>query len=483
MQRRSLLTLFATLPVAAACGEAPAARRPPTELPGSAPKPGLASVRIDGVPHVRQKPDFCGEAVVAAYLEKLGKPYHQDDVFAASGMDPSRGMGATTRELAHALKRIGFDAGPVWHHVSPASADEELSDLFAAMHADLLAGVPSVVCMRYADRPHTTEHFRLVLGYDADTDEVVYHEPAEEDGAYRRMKRELLLSLWPLQYEATRWTVIRLRLDPDTLADPPASPGHSPADFAQHVMALKKRLPPGFTVKVEAPFVVAGDDPPELVQQRAESTVRWAVDRLKAAYFRRDPEAIIDVFLFKDETSYRNHAWQLFREKPDTPYGYYSSDDRAMVMNIATGGGTLVHEIVHPFIEANFPSCPSWFNEGLGSLYEQSAERGGRIVGLTNWRLAGLQKAIRKNRVPSFETLTHTTRHDFYERDPGTNYAQARYLLYYLQEHGLLRGYYQAFYKARKRDPTGYATLTATLGDMVAFQPKWERYVLALSFG
>ena len=24
-------------------------------------------------------------------------------------------------------------------------------------------------------------------------------------------------------------------------------------------------------------------------------------------------------------------------------------------MNISTGGGTLVHEIVHPFIEANFP--------------------------------------------------------------------------------------------------------------------------------
>ena len=40
------------------------------------------------------------------------------------------------------------------------------------------------------------------------------------------------------------------------------------------------------------------------------------------------------------------------------------------IMNIATGGGTLVHEIVHPYVEANFPGCPAWFNEGLGSLYE-----------------------------------------------------------------------------------------------------------------
>jgi len=28
----------------------------------------------------------------------------------------------------------------------------------------------------------------------------------------------------------------------------------------------------------------------------------------------------------------------------------------------------LVHEIVHPFMRANFPECPAWFNEGLASL-------------------------------------------------------------------------------------------------------------------
>ena len=56
-------------------------------------------------------------------------------------------------------------------------------------------------------------------------------------------------------------------------------------------------------------------------------------------------------------------------------------------MNIATGGGTLVHELVHPYVEADFPGAPPWLNEGLGSLFEQSDERDGYIVGLTNWRL------------------------------------------------------------------------------------------------
>jgi hypothetical protein len=392
-------------------------------------------------------------------------------------------MGVTTRELKVALERIGFRVGPVWHQV-PAGAPDALDTLFTELHADLAKGIPSIVCTHYDDRPNTTEHFRLILGYDAASDEVIYHEPAEADGAYRRMKRHEMLSLWPLKYGADRWTVIRFRLDAGELRDPPTTKKKSDAAYAQHVLALRRRLPEGFTVVIERPFVVVGDEAPDKVRERAAGTVRWAVERLKSAYFARDPQRILDVFLFKDESSYRVHAKALFGDEPDTPFGYYSAENRALVMNIATGGGTLVHEIVHPFVEANFPDCPAWFNEGLGSLYEQSAERSGDIVGLTNWRLPGLQRAIRRDAVPSFQALTSTSEREFYDEDPGTNYAQARYLLYYLQERGLLRRYYHEFYARREEDPTGYATLRAVLGetDMDDFQERWQRYVLTLAF-
>ena len=153
-------------------------------------------------------------------------------------------------------------------------------------------------------------------------------------------------------------------------------------------------------------------------------------------------------------------------------------------MNIATGGGTLVHEIVHPFVEADFPGCPPWLNEGLGSLYEQSGEREGRIVGYTNWRLAGLQRAIKENRVPPFEDLLRANEHRFYEEDKGTNYAQARYLCYYLQEKGLLVRFYKEFRAARAADPSGYETLKSVLGeqDMAAFKVRWEAFVSGLVF-
>jgi hypothetical protein len=153
-------------------------------------------------------------------------------------------------------------------------------------------------------------------------------------------------------------------------------------------------------------------------------------------------------------------------------------------MNIATGGGTLVHEIVHSFIGTNFPACPVWFNEGLASLYEQSAQRDGHIIGKTNWRLPILQKATSAGSLPSFGKLTATDTQSFYNNGRATNYAQARYLCYYLQEHGLLHRYYEAFVANQKTDPTGYATLMQVLkeADMDAFQKSWEKWVLGLTF-
>jgi hypothetical protein len=254
-------------------------------------------------------------------------------------------------------------------------------------------------------------------------------------------------------------------------------------DFTRHVDLLKNRLPSAeFSIVIQKPFVVVGDEPKKVVQQRAEETIKWAVDRLKQDFFLSDPKEILDIWLFKDEASYKKNTRLLFGEEPTTPYGYYSSNHKALIMNIATGGGTLVHEIVHPFMEANFPACPPWLNEGLGSLYEQCGEVDGHIHGFTNWRLPGLQRAIKSRKVPSFKTLTEMDSNAFYNDDKGVNYAQARYLCYYMQEKGLLIKFYQEFHAHQKDDPSGFKTLQRILAaaDMEIFKRKWEKYVLDL---
>lgn len=445
----------------------------------------LRSVLIRDVPHVRQKPDFCGEACAEMYLRKLKIDVDQDYVFDQPGLDPILGRGCYTRDLAKALQRIGFQIGDVWTEIPSRAPGHQLDEEFARLHTDLAAGIPSIVCMRYDSKPSTTEHFRLVLGYDARADEVIYHEPAERDGAYRRMSRVQFLDLWPLKYSAATWTLVRMRLEPGKIPPAKVAVEFTDADFAQHIHALRAKLPhDGFSIVIEKPFVVIGDEPLEMVQQRSRDTVKWAVERLKRDYFAQDPTKILDIWLFRDSVSYEDHAEKLFGSRPTTPYGYYSDRHGALVMNIATGGGTLVHEIIHPFMASNFPECPTWFNEGLASLYEQASERDGHIIGLTNWRLAGLQKAIQKGTVPAFDTLCGTSTREFYDRDQGTNYAQARYLCYYLQERGLLTNYFHAFRRNAATDRTGYQTLLSVLSedDPELFRKRWEKFVLGLQF-
>ncbi len=458
---------------------------PPTETPllQRASAADYASILLPDVPHVRQRPDFCGEACVEMWLRKLGYKIDQDDVFNVSGLDPERGRGCYTAEMVRALTNLGFKPGDVWYRYDTAKAAEQLETQWQLLHADLLKGIPSIVCMHYDDTPRTTEHFRLVLGYDAVKDDVIMHDPALENGSYRRMQRAKFFKLWPLGAGENRQVAIRLRLEGAKISPPPRASGFTDADYCQHIMTLReKRLPEGFSLVLQKPFVVVGDDPEKEVKRRAGDTVKWAVDQLKATYFEKEPEHILDVWLFKDEDSYKANTKKVFDDEPTTPYGYYSSAHRALIMNISTGGGTLVHEIVHPFMATNFPKCPSWFNEGLASLYEQSGSENGKIHGYTNWRLNGLQTAIKAKRVPSFETLCGTSTNEFYNQDRGTNYSQSRYLCYYLQEHDLLVKYYQQFRKNSEDDPTGYKTLQEVLGekDMAEFKTKWEAWVLKL---
>jgi len=255
-------------------------------------------------------------------------------------------------------------------------------------------------------------------------------------------------------------------------------------DFEAHAAELRSKYSDSFCVIIAKPFIVIGDEPVSVVRIRCEKTVKWAVEMLKKDYFEDDPSDIIDIWLFRDDSSYYRHCRKLFDTEPTTPFGFYLESDKVLLMNISTGGGTLVHEIVHPFVASNFPDCPSWFNEGLASLYEQCGEKDGHIVGYTNWRLKGLQEAIRNGLVGSFADLCAIDPVKFYTEGRGINYGQARYLCYYLQEKGLLVKFYKEFYAYCKEDPTGYKTLKKILGDpdMDKFKKEWEKFVLDLTY-
>ena len=65
--------------------------------------------------------------------------------------------------------------------------------------------------------------------------------------------------------------------------------------YEAHVLEVQKRAPAGFTILIERPFIVVGNEEPAMVREHAENTIRWAVNRLKKDFFSRDPAEIIDI--------------------------------------------------------------------------------------------------------------------------------------------------------------------------------------------
>jgi len=247
---------------------------------------------------------------------------------------------------------------------------------------------------------------------------------------------------------------------------------------------LRRRLGRSFHVRYEWPFVVAGNQSLDDFDAKFRYTIMDSYKCLRRDYFATEPDQIITVYLFKNDADYRRYAKELFGDKPDTPFGYYSNRHRALIMNIETGGGTLVHEMCHPLIERDFPNYPTWFNEGFASLHEQCQREGESLVGLPNWRLPALQKAIREGKALALkDLLAKTNAASFYNQDKGLNYATARYLCQYIQQRGTLKEFYAQLKATISTDPTGQKTLERVLGKSLGeIEPAWQKWVLSLRF-
>ena len=247
---------------------------------------------------------------------------------------------------------------------------------------------------------------------------------------------------------------------------------------------LRRVLGAEFHIRYAWPFVVTGNIAGEEFDRIVRGSILGSYECLRRDYFRTEPDRLITIYLFKDDADYRRYARDLFGDDPDTPYGYFSPARRALIMNIDTGTGTLVHEMVHPLIDHDFPQCPTWFNEGLASLHEQCAWRDGSLLGLPNWRLRALQEAIRAGRpLPLRELLAKTVSAKFYGQDKGLNYAAARYLCQYVQHCGRLKAFYAQLRGGVADDPTGRKTLEAVLGKPLGeIETAWQQWVLTLRF-
>lgn len=226
-------------------------------------------------------------------------------------------------------------------------------------------------------------------------------------------------------------------------------------------------------VHLDPPFVVAGDLPLERLKAWQRGMVRHAADAMWRDYFAKRPTQPITILLFDSGTSYRTYAKRDYpdaKASHDSPstvpyYGYYLPRSRTLVMNISTGGGTLIHELTHALMACDFPDAPDWLSEGLASLHEQcngQAWSQKRLVGDVNWRLPDLKRAIAGKELRPLRALI--TADDFRGSLETLNYAQARYFCMYMQNQGALKRFYKAFRDGYRDDRTGLSCVEEAMG-------------------
>ena len=245
---------------------------------------------------------------------------------------------------------------------------------------------------------------------------------------------------------------------------------------------MEKAIGEGAAFRRVGPFLVAGKMP-EGDLDDVEGTITRCHKALEKQFFDKDADRLLAVYLFPTADKYDAFCISYMGERSTSKYGFYLPGRHALVMNIGTGTGTLVHEMTHALIEFDFPKVPCWFNEGFASLFEQCSTAGGKIRGLVNWRLPLLQRAIGDKSVLTWKKLCEYTGRDFYGDGSGLRYAEARYLCMWLQEKGLLEGFYEKFRGAQEKDASGYETLAGLFDKPIEeVEAEWREWVAGLKW-
>ncbi|WP_299465750.1 hypothetical protein [uncultured Microscilla sp.] len=196
-------------------------------------------------------------------------------------------------------------------------------------------------------------------------------------------------------------------------------------------------------------------------------------------YFRYEPSYPFKIVYFGTKKEYSRYTGS-------EAYGFYLPKTKTLYTYANSGEGTLWHELVHAFVDANtHHQVQQWFSEGFASFYEMAAVYGNKFhEGYTNWRHPTLKKKIRKK---EFLPLTDFMQEKYMSE--GHGYAKARFLFCYLWIHHKMPDFVNAYlyelapkYKGKELGKQAIKTLEKMLGkDLTAIEQDYKKR--ALTYG
>lgn len=164
--------------------------------------------------------------------------------------------------------------------------------------------------------------------------------------------------------------------------------------------------------------------------------------------------------------------------------GHYSHDEKQLVtMDL---GATIRHEFMHVLHWRSNGRRnqihPVWVQEGLCSLIEDyDRDSMGDLVPVESWRTNQARFLAETGNLLHIRDLCTLPRHRFTSFRPLAQYAQSRALFLFIYREGGLADWYAHFAEHYREDPTGVASIEATLeGDLDAINERYTEFCRSL---
>lgn len=250
-------------------------------------------------------------------------------------------------------------------------------------------------------------------------------------------------------------------------------------------------------VEVKSPHFVAYSDAGETEARKALKGFEGIRSVFSQVFpgIRVDPPKPMIVFVVEDEASMKRFLPQAFEGKdPSRPAGYFvnGSDRNYAILRLDLDHQmdqpyfVLFHEYTHSIVHQNFPSLPTWLDEGIADFYGATEIKSEHVlVGrVPVGRLLKLRGSIRLP-IETLLTVTHDSPYYQEGEKTGIFYAQSWAFVHYLfmdaqaQKAGLFRAYLKALHSGT--DPLAEAR--EGFGDLAKLQGALTLYSRRSTFG
>lgn len=162
--------------------------------------------------------------------------------------------------------------------------------------------------------------------------------------------------------------------------------------------------------------------------------------------------------------------------------GFYTPSTKTLIS--VDRGRVLIHEFTHALHHGDMAAAkqlhPTWICEGFATLFESPVLTSTGLTALPDSRLLKFQKAIRKKYTIAINQLVKYNSKTF-QAKAELCYAEARYLMLYLQDKGVLAKWYVAYKKGYAKDKTGLKAMEKVLGKRVfLIEEDWHEWAMKL---